>query len=191
MLSLPAVRSAGVLTRPTNALQKKFLARWETEVFEGRFHLPKSMPPLFGDWADECLARVVHANTRRRYKSSIENLKKIFGRIRLSGICAEIIEEYKEARFKEGVEATTINHDLRVLRRLLRLAERKQLIARNPFVQVEFLKQRSPRPPHIVTFDEEERILRCAARHLRVLIILILETGMRSHRELCRFDGMA
>lgn len=65
----------------------------------------------------------------------------------------------------------------------MRLAERKGLISRNPFLEVEFLKQRSPRPPHIVTFDEEEKILAAAVPYIRVLVVLILESGMRSHRE--------
>src|SRR2546430_3348079 len=65
----------------------------------------------------------------------------------------------------------------------LTLAERKQLISRSPFMQVEFLKQGNPRPPHIVTFEEEERILTVAVPYIRVLVALILETGMRSHRE--------
>jgi integrase len=50
-------------------------------------------------------------------------------------------------------------------------------------VQVEFLKQRNPRLPHIVTFDEEEKILAVAVPYIRTLVVLILETGMRSHRE--------
>jgi len=57
------------------------------------------------------------------------------------------------------------------------------LIGRNPFVAVEFLKQRYPSVPHILTFEEEEKILRVAAPNMRALIVLILETGMRSHRE--------
>jgi hypothetical protein len=36
------------------------------------------------------------------------------------------------------------------------------LIARNPFSQVDFLRQQHPRAPHIVTFEEEERILTVA-----------------------------
>jgi hypothetical protein len=28
----------------------QLLARWETDVFEGRFHLPKSNPPKFEAW---------------------------------------------------------------------------------------------------------------------------------------------
>jgi integrase len=66
---------------------------------------------------------------------------------------------------------------------MMRLAERKQFIGRNPFVAVEFLKQRNPALPHIVTFDEEEKMLMAAAPHIRILVVLILETGMRSHRE--------
>jgi len=64
-----------------------------------------------------------------------------------------------------------------------RTAERKRLISRNPFIEVDFLKAKTPRQPHIVTFDEEERILTAATPFLRALIVLILETGLRSHRE--------
>lgn len=164
-------------------IAKKLLARWETEVFEGRFHLPQSNPPYFEDWADDFLAKVAHPNTRKRYKSSVGKLKSKFAGVRLSEISAERIEEYKEERVAEGVEPATINHDLRVLRRMVRLAERKQLIARNPFLQVDFLRQRNPREPHIVTFEEEERILSVAEPYIRLLVVLILETGMRSHKE--------
>ena len=65
----------------------------------------------------------------------------------------------------------------------MRLAERKRLIPRNPFLEVDFLKQGNLRTPHILTFEEEEKILAVAPPFLRALVILILETGMRSHRE--------
>jgi integrase len=65
----------------------------------------------------------------------------------------------------------------------MRLAERKRLISRNPFLEVDFLKQRHVRTPHIVTFEEEEKILAVAPPFIRALVVLILETGMRSHRE--------
>lgn len=164
-------------------LARHILERWETEIFEGRFHLPKSRPPFFEEWAEEFLTRVQHANTRKRYASSIGKLKLSFTHVRLSEILPERIEEYKKGRLVEGIEPATVNHDLRVLRRMLRLAERKQLIARSPFVAVEFLKQRSPHMPHILTFEEEEKLLTVAVPYLRVLIVLILETGLRSHRE--------
>lgn len=164
-------------------LADQLLSRWETEVFEGRFHLLKSAPPPFAKWADEFLAKVVHPNTRKRYKSSVGKLKRKFIGARLSDISAERIEEYKEVRLAEGVEPATINHDLRVLRRMMRLAERKRLISRTPCLEVDFLKQRPARTPHIVTFEEEEKILAVAPPFIRALVVLILETGMRSHRE--------
>jgi integrase len=43
--------------------------------------------------------------------------------------------------------------------------------------------QRHVRAPHIVTFEEEKKILTVAPPFLRVLVVLIVETGMRSHRE--------
>jgi integrase len=164
-------------------MAKKILARWETEIFERRFHLPQSTPPYFEDWADEFLTKVTHPNTQKRYTSSVGKLKGKFTGVRLSDVSADRIEEFKEERVSEGVEPATINHDLRVLRRMMRLAERKQLIARNPFVQVDFLKQQNPRQPHIVTFEEEEKILSVAVPYIRLLVVLILETGMRSHKE--------
>src|ERR1700722_2323596 len=171
-------------THTTNkGLAKKIMARWETEVFEQRFHIPQSNPPNFEVWADDFLTKVAHPNTRKRYTSSVGKLKSKFNGVRLSDVSEDRIEEFKEERIGEGVEPATINHDLRVLRRMMRLAERKQLIARNPFLQVDFLKQRNPHPPHILTFDEEEMILRVAVPHIRTLVVLILETGMRSHRE--------
>jgi integrase len=171
-------------THTTNKVRaKKLLARWETEVFESRFHLPQSTPPYFEDWADEFLSKILYPSTHRRYASSIAKLKIDLARVRLSDVSARRVEDFKEARLAAGIEPATINHDLRVLRRMMRLAERKQLIGRNPFLEVDFLKQHSPRPPHIVTFEEEEKLLGVAPPFVRVLTVLILETGLRSHRE--------
>ena len=167
-----------------NRLAGHMLARWETEVFEGRFHLPKSKPPLLEHYSTEFLASVGHPNTRRRYASSIANLNQYFGVLKISNITADRIEEFIEARLASGVGPATVNWDLAVLRRMLRLAERKRFVTRIPFVEVELLEERKGRRlPHIVTFEEEERILAGADPHIRVLALLLLETGMRSNRE--------
>ncbi len=163
----------------TKGKAKKKLSKWERQIFDGQ----KSVPPYFQKWADDFQTRVPHEGTRKRYESSIKKLKKKFTGIRLSDISAEQIDDYIRDRLAENVQPSTINHDLRVLRRMMRLAERRQLIPRNSSVEFEFLKQQAPRPPHIVTFEEEERLLRSAAPYLRALIVVILETGMRSHKE--------
>lgn len=163
---------------------KKLLARWETEVFEGRFQMIKTNCPTFAEWADQFLPSVANLNTRSRYSASVNNLKPKVGKLRLSQITSDLIEEFKDDRLMEGVWPATVNRDLAVLRRMLKLAERRRFIARSPFAEVEFLEERSTRrKPHIVTFTEENRILAVASPHIRVLTVLILQTGLRSKRE--------
>ena len=153
-------------------------------MFEGRYQMVKSRPPHFDQWADEFLAKVIHPNTRRRYASSIAHLKAHFPNARLSDVNVERIDVFKENRISAGVGPATVNRDLAVLRRLLRIAEKKRFIARSPFTEVELLEERKFRKqPHILSFEDEEGILTAAEPHIRMLVVLILETGMRSSQE--------
>ena len=104
--------------------------------------------------------------------------------MKLSDITSDVIEDFKEKRLSHGVRTATVNRDLAVLRRMMKLAERKMLISESPFRDVEFLEERKQRRrPHILTFEEEDRLLTAAMPHVRALTVLILETGMRSRRE--------
>jgi integrase len=44
-------------------------------------------------------------------------------------------------------------------------------------------ERKERRQPHILTFDEEKRLLAVAPDHIRILAILILDSGLRSGRE--------
>jgi len=174
-------RSAHTMNK---GVAKKLLARWETQIFEGRFQLIKTTAPTFEEWANQFLPTVPHLKTRSRYTSSVNNMQARFGKMRLSQITPDLIEDFKEKRLAGGVRPATVNRDLAVLRRMLRLAERKRFIARSPFAEVELLEERSARrKPHIATFEEEERILMVADPHIRALMVLLLETGLRPNRE--------
>jgi integrase len=165
----------------------QLLSRWEAEVFEGRFQLPKSNPPRFEVWAEDFLKTVSHSNTRRRYTSSVGKLRGHFKGLRLTDISVDRIEEYKDARLASGIGAATVNRDLAVLRRMLRLAERKRFVTRSPFIEVELLEERKHRRlPHIVTLEEETRILAMAQPHIQALTVVGLETGMRPIETLTR-----
>ena len=60
----------------------------------------------------------------------------------------------------------------------MKLAERKLLINESPFRDVDFLEERKQRRcPHILAFEEEDRMLAAALPHIRALAVLILETG--------------
>ena len=159
---------------------KNLLALRQAQVLEGRLQLPKSKPPRFEEWAQRFLESVQHPGTKERYSYSIDSLSMHFKGARLSQITPDLIEEFKRARLASGVRAATVNRDLAALRRMLRLAQRQRLIGQNPFAEVEFLEERKQRrQPHILTFREQELLLAVAPPHLRALIVLITETGLR------------
>jgi integrase len=151
---------------------------------EGRLRLTKSNAPRFDEYARSFLLTVQHPNTKKRYRSSVRNLAACFGNVKLSDITADVIEDFKERRLSQGVRTATINRDLAVLHRMMKLAERKMFVSDSPFRDVDFYEERKQRRrPHILTFEEEDRLLAAAMPHIRALTVLILETGMRSRRE--------
>ncbi len=165
-------------------LAQKILNAKLGEIAEGRFRLVKSNPPRFEEWVEQFLESIQHPNTKRRYSSSVGNLKPQFAGVRLSQVTADRIEQFKQARLKTGVRSATVNRDLAVLRRMLKLAERQRLIARSPFSEVEFLEERKQRrQPHILSLEEEARLLQVAPAQLRVLIALLVEAGLRVGKE--------
>ena len=116
-------------------LAEKLLAQWETIVFEGRFQLINTNAPTFQQWAEQFLLTKPNLKTRSRYASSVNNMKAKFGKMRLSQITPDLIEDFKETRLADKVGPATVNRDLAVLRRMLRLAERRRFIARTPFAR--------------------------------------------------------
>lgn len=163
-------------------LAEKLLARWETEIFEGRYRLLRSKAPLFDDYAKQYLATVAHLKikTRRRYETSVRSLSQRFKGLPISEISAALIGEYIQSRLAAGVGPATVNRDLTLLRKMLRLAERDRFILRSPFVDIELLEEKKQRrKPHIVSYEEECRLLAAASPQIRALAILMLETGAR------------
>jgi integrase len=65
---------------------------------------------------------------------------------------------------------------------ILKQAERERFIGRSPFDLTKFLanEYRDRRKPHILTWDEQERLLAHAPPKIRALVVLAVETGMRT-----------
>jgi integrase len=71
-----------------------------------------------------------------------------------------------------------------VLRRMLKLAALQRLIGHNPMSEVEFLEERKGRrQAHILTFDEQAWLTNVAPPHIRMLTVLLTETGLRVGKE--------
>ncbi len=165
-------------------LAQKILNLRVAEIIEGRYRLSKSNPPKLNEWAAQFLDTISHPRTKLTYKSCINTLNKFFGPVSVSQIGPERIEEFKIARTRAGAGPAIINRNLAVLRRMLKLAARQRLIARSPFAEVDFLDERSVRrQATVLSFDEQRRLEAAAPPHLRTLIVLLTETGLRVGKE--------
>lgn len=128
-----------------------------------------------------------------------KHLKSAFASRKLVDITADDIELYLRDRLRKTVrirtalgyrqmevlKPTTVHQELRVLRRMLNVAVRKKLLQSNPCWGVEFpVPVRGLFRPHYVTWSEQHRIKSHAPAHLRNIVQIITETGLRVYKEL-------
>ncbi len=128
-----------------------------------------------------------------------KHLKTAFASRKLVDITADDIEIYLSDRLRKTVRVrtalgyrqmgvlkpTTVHQELRVLRRMLNVAVRKKLLQANPCWGVEFpVAVRGLFRPHYVTWSEQRRIESHAPGHLRNIVQIITETGLRVYKEL-------
>jgi hypothetical protein len=128
-----------------------------------------------------------------------KHLKNAFASRKLVDITADDIEIYLSDRLRKTVRVrtalgyrqmgvlkpTTVHQELRVLRRMLNVAVRKKLLQANPCWGVEFpVAVRGLFRPHYVTWSEQRRIESHAPGHLRNIVQIITETGLRVYKEL-------
>jgi integrase len=166
---------------------KRALDKRLGEIAEGRLQLPHlQSSPRLSEWSEQFLCGIADANTRARYRASVKNLLRILGDPKLSDLTSDQIERFVQERQSEGVRPATINRDLAVLRRMLKLAQKRQYLVRNPFEQVEMLNEtRGRRQARILTFEEERRLMSAIPpnSYLHPLLVLLIETGLRVFRE--------
>jgi integrase len=137
--------------------------------------------------------------THEANERAMKHLQATFGSWRLVDITADDIERYLRARLKkrarvktrEGfrelgiLKATTVHQEFRVLRRALNIAVRKKFLPANPCAGVEFpVSIRELFRPHYVTWSEQQMIEFHAPEHLRNVVRIITETGLRVYKEL-------
>ncbi len=158
----------------------------------------------YGQWADFFLENyskphVRAEKTHEANKRCIKHLKAAFAKSRLVDITADSIEMYLRDRLRQrvrvkvklgykqlgAIKATTIHQEFRVLRRMLNVAVRKKLLAANPCSGVEFpVAVKGLFRPHYVAWSEQQKIESHGPQHLRNIVRIITETGLRVYKEL-------
>lgn len=158
----------------------------------------------FGEWADSFLKSyskppIRAAKTHEANMRCVAHLKAVFGDSKLVDLTADAIEQYLCDRLEQRVrirfnggyrdkgrlKSSTVHQEFRVLRRILNVAVRKKLLAANPCSGVEFpVTVKGLFRPHYVTWSEQERIDSHGPEHLRNIVRIITETGLRVYKEL-------
>jgi integrase len=141
-----------------------------------------TLAPRLDDFAPEFLKLVDaerKSGTHRRYSVSLVSLKESFGNKRLSDITPQEIDRFKQARLNAGRKGSTINRDLACLRRLLRVAVKRNILRASPFSdgRVDFMSEQGRE--RILSFSEERAYLNAASPTLRDVATIILECGCR------------
>lgn len=110
-------------------------------------------------------------------------LGSYFGEYQLRDINVLLIDKYKKLRLESGIQKSSINRELFMLRKVFNKAIAWQLIEKNPIDKVEFFKESKPRN-RVLGRDEQERLLKVAKPWLQELVLFDVNTGLRPGKEL-------
>ncbi len=135
---------------------------------------------------------VIDNQHKRSLDSDIGRLKQLMpwiGPLPLSQIHMGTLQPWREHRIGEGVSAGTINHGLKVVRRIVNLAASEWVdeqgltwLASPP--KIKLLPDTDKRGPYPLSWDEQDRLFQALPAHLARMALFAVNTGCRD-REVC------
>lgn len=124
---------------------------------------------------------------KRSIKSDVGRLKGLMpdlGHLPLDRIHRGVLQPWIDKRKTEGVSAGTINHGLKIVRRIVNLAATDWMdefgltwLAVAP--KIRLLPDKEKRPPYPMTWDEQSRLLMELPDHLASMALFAVNTGCR------------
>jgi len=177
-------------------IAKKILKKREGEIALGLFKVGWPGERMtFAALCDEFLSS--HTSTlsdksQRNHRLYVKKLREYFGERRLTEIQRQLVEEYRDCRRRQPskrdstrtIKGATVNRELEFLQGIFQFATQHKYLAENPAAGVEHFNERRERPAkRMLTVEEERRILEAAPLHLRVAIVLLVQTGGRTYSE--------
>jgi len=174
----------------------KILKKREGEIALGLFKVGLPGERMtFAELCDEFLSShtpTVSINSQRNHQLFVKNLRGYFGIRKLTEIQRRMIEEYRNHRRRQPsqrnpkttVKGATVNREIQCLHCMFQFAITRKYITESPAAGVKHFDERRERPvKRMLTVEEEQRILEAAPPHLRVAIILLVQTGGRTYSE--------
>ena len=106
-----------------------------------------------------------------------------FGEKALTAITADDVEAFRDSRRAQGLSPVTINHDLKLLRKMLNWGIRKGYLEKSPFkIGTEAaisLARETPRDWRFEAEGDEKKLLDACNAHLRAVVTALLDTACR------------
>jgi integrase len=184
------------ITSKTEAEQEGDRVR--NEIRNGRYGASATRTPVepltfrqFADiWQERRGFQLANAKDNRHRLDKIEvfvlpatNPPLAFGDKPLNAITTDDVEAYRDHRKAAGLSAVTVNHDLKLMRKMFNWGIRKGYLERTPFkIGTEAaitLEREIPRNKRFESDDVEEKLLDAANPDLRGIVIAMLDTGCR------------
>ncbi len=107
----------------------------------------------------------------------------MFGDKAVRAITIGDIEAFRDARKAEGLSPVTVNHDLKLLRKMFNWGIRRGYVERTPFkIGTESaisLEQETPRVWRFANEDDEGRVLKACDPYLHGVVVALLDTACR------------
>ena len=128
----------------------------------------------------ELIARFLAEGSQRPYH--IDRLKVLlpyFSETPIGRINRAMAQDFRRERHaRKKLTETTVNRDLQALKHFLFWAVDEGLLPANPLSRIRLVPvRRKPRP--VLSLEDESKLLKAAAPHLRQIITLAVDTGMR------------
>ena len=139
---------------------------------------------LFSDYATRFLLESKYKRSQADIAWHLGLLSRYVGNLEIRKVHDETLRPLIEARLADGVSATTINRTLEVARTILHRAARAYR-DRDGFPWLETapplitMLRESPRLPHPINWDEQDRIFRRLPDHLARMALFAVNTGLR------------
>ena len=145
---------------------------------------------------EQAAAKFVLENQHKRSLTSdvgrLKQLIPVIGQLPLDRVHSGSLQPWIEKRRREEAAVGTINHGLKVVRRILNLAAGEWIdeygltwLAAAP--KIKLLPDTDKRPPYPLNWDEQTRLFRHLPKHLAEMALFAVNTGCRDG-EICRLQ---
>ena len=170
---------------------ERYLARLRETIRQAKIYGVRP-ERSFEHAAIKFVAENQHKRSLNRDICILKQLMPFIGNLPLQRVHRGTLDPYIDYKRKEGRAPATINHALKLVRRILRLAEYEWMdefgltwLDRAP--RIRMLPNPNPRQPYPLSWDEQQTLFSALPAHLAEMALFAVNTGCRD-AEICRLQ---